>query len=254
MAISLKSISRNTSIAPPRIVLHGPQGVGKSTFAASAPNPIFLPTEDGLGRLDVQHFPLLRTFQDVLEALGALYQEDHEFQTAVLDTADWMEPLVWAKTCEVNSWGDIETPGYGKGYLAALTHWMEILEGFNALREQKHMAIIVIAHSDIKRFNAPDTEPYDRYQIKLQERASAKLQEWSDCVLFANFVTHTAKTDVGFNKKVIRGVGFGERMLYTEERPAFKAKNRYALPAEMPLSWEAFESALSTPKSAADAA
>lgn len=252
MAINLDSISRNTTLAPPRIVLHGPHGVGKTTFGAGGPSPIILPTEDGLGALDVAHFPLLKTYNEVMEAIGALYEGDHDHQLAVLDSVDWLEPLVWEQTCKRESWDNIESPGFGKGYIAAEREWRTLLDGFNALRD-KGMAVLLIAHSQIKRFDAPDTEPYDRYQIKLQPRASALLEEWADCVLFANFKTHIAKTDAGFNKKVTRGVGTGERVLYTEERPAYKAKNRYSLPPEMALSWDTFAGALS-PTPAADAA
>lgn len=244
MAISLNSISSDATIAPPRIVLHGPHGVGKTTFGARAPAPIVLPTEEGLGRLQVPHFPLLRTYDQVMEAIGVLYQEEHGYSTAVLDSVDWMESLVWAKTCAREGWDNIEAPGYGKGYVAAESEWRELLEGLNALRMERGMAIILIAHSDIRRFNAPDTEPYDRYQIKLQARAAARVEEWADCVLFANFRTYTTHTKVEFDKKVTRGTGTGERVLYTEERPAFKAKNRYALPPELPLSWDAFEQAV----------
>lgn len=244
MAISLASISRNTTIAPPRIVLHGPQGVGKSSWAAAAPNPIFLPTEDGLGRLEVDAFPLLQSFDAVVEAIGALYQENHEYNTVVLDTADWLEPLIWKATCEANGWNNIEQPGFGKGYLAATEFWTKLFDGLNALRADRGCAIVVVAHSEIKRYNSPETEPYDRFSIKLQARAAAKLQEWADCVFFANFKTYTATTDAGFNKTVVRGVGTGERVLYTEERPAFLAKNRYSLPPEMSLNWMAFQEAL----------
>ena len=97
------------------------------------------------------------------------------------------------------------------------------------------MVVIQIAHTDIKRFDSPEHEPYDRYVIKLQTRASALLQEHSDVVLFANYQISVAKSDVGFNKKVTRALGSGARVMHTEERPAFLAKNRYGLPDTLPL-------------------
>jgi len=106
---------------------------------------------------------------------------------------------------------------------------------------------IQIAHTDIKRFDSPEHEPYDRYVIKLHARASALLQEHSDAVLFANYRISTVKSDVGFNKKVTRALGSGERVLYTAERPAFLAKNRYGLPDVLPLDWQAFAAAMPQP-------
>jgi hypothetical protein len=244
MAISLASLSRSTAIAAPRILIHGVAGVGKSTFAAAAPSPVFVPTEDGLGMLDVAHFPLARSFDAVMEALVALYSEPHEFKTVVVDSVDWLEPLIWQRVCQDNQWASIEEPGYGKGYIAALELWRQYLDGLNGLRDERGMAVIQIAHTDIKRFDSPEHEPYDRYVIKLHSRAAALLQEHSDVVLFANYRISTVKADVGFNKKVTRALGSGERVVYTAERPAFLAKNRYALPDVLPLDWPAFQAAM----------
>ena len=136
----------------------------------------------------------------------------------------------------------------GKGYAEALTVWREYLDKLNALRDRKGMVVIQIAHTDIKRFDSPEHEPYDRYVIKLQTRASALLQEHSDVVLFANYEISVTKSDVGFNKKVTRALGSGARVMHTEERPAFLAKNRYGLPDTLPLEWSAFVAAMPHPE------
>jgi hypothetical protein len=244
MAISLASLKQSTALAAPRILIHGVAGVGKTTFSAGSDQPVIVPTEDGLGTLDVPHFPLARKFEDVMEALAALYSEPHDFKTVVIDSVDWLEPLIWLRTCQDNGWPSIEEPGYGKGYIAALGPWRDYLEGLNALRNERGMTVIQIAHTDIKRFDSPEHEPFDRYVIKLHARAAALLQEHSDVMLFANYRISTVKSDVGFNKKVTRALGSGERVLYTAERPAFLAKNRFGLPDSLPLSWEAFAAAM----------
>jgi len=244
MAISLKSISRNVAVTTPRIVLYGPHGIGKSTFGAMAPQSIFLPLEDGMGRLVVDHFPLMTSWSDVMDAIGTLYQEEHDYKTIVVDTIDWLEPLVWTEACRRHEKANIEDFGYGKGYLMAAEVWREFLTGLNALRTEKSMIVVLLAHSEIRRFEDPAADPYDRYQIKLHQRATALIEEWADCVLFANFKTYVTQTKVGFNQTVRRGIGTGERTIYTEERPAFRAKNRYSLPPELPLSWEAFAKAI----------
>lgn len=244
MAISLASLRTTSVLTPPCILIHGVAGVGKSTFAADADRPVFLMTEDGLGKLQVPHFPLATSYAEVAEALDALLNEDHDFGTVVVDSVDWLEPLIWAEACKRNGWASIEAPGFGKGYAEALTIWREYLDRLNALRDRKGMVVIQIAHTDIKRFDSPEHEPYDRYVIKLHARAAALLQEHSDIVLFANYRISTVKADVGFNKKVNRALGSGERVLYTAERPAFLAKNRYGLPDVLPLDWAAFAAAM----------
>ena len=244
MAISLAQLTRANTPKPPLMLIHGVAGVGKTTLAAAANAPVFLQTEDGLGLLPVPHFPLATSFEAVLEALVALYTEPHDFKTVVVDSVDWLEPLIWAKTCRDNGWNSIEDAGFGKGYVAALNLWRQYLDGLNGLRDDRGMTVIQIAHTDIKRFDSPEHDPYDRYVIKLHARAAALLQEHSDLVLFANYRISTVKADVGFNKKVNRAMGSGERVLHTAERPAFLAKNRFGLPETLPLDWTAFAQAM----------
>ena len=236
MSFDLSSIRSGPALTPPRLVVYGPHGVGKTTLLSEAPSPILLQTEDGLGTLSVATFPeVAKTYADVCQAIAALLGGDHEFQTFGLDSLDWLEPIIWAETCRRNNWGDIETPGFGKGYGAADDVWREFFQGLVALREQKGMQVILLAHAQIKRFDDPTQEPYDRYQIKLQARASAIVQEWADSVLFLNHKSYIQKDKRGVDKVIARGVGLGERVLYTEERPSHLAKNRYGLPAEIPM-------------------
>ena len=244
MAISLASLKTSTHLTPPAIIAHGVAGVGKTTFAAGSNKPVAVCTEDGLGTLKLAHFPLARSFEEVIEALAALHSEPHEHRTLVVDSLDWLEPLIWQHACKINNWSSIEEPGYGKGYIAALDLWRQYLDWINALREDRRMMVVQLAHTDIKRFDSPEHEPYDRYVIKLHARAAALLQEHADIVLFANYRISTVKSDVGFNQKVTRALGSGDRVLYTAERPAFLAKNRYGLPDVLPLDWDAFAAAM----------
>lgn len=244
MAISIASLRTSTSLTPPRLLTYGVAGVGKTLFATSAPRPAVIQTEDGLGAISASTFGVLRSFDEVMEAISSLYSEPHDFQTVVVDSLDWLEPLIWQHTAQLHNQPNIEAFGYGKGYAAAADTWRSFLEGLNALRDERGMAVILLAHAEIKRFDSPETEPYDRYQPKLHRSASALVQEHVDAVLFANYRVTTLKSDVGFNKKVVRGVSGGDRLLHTVERPAFLAKNRFGLPETLPLSWPDFAAAV----------
>jgi hypothetical protein len=237
MAFDLKSIQKNTAIAAPRLMVYGVEGIGKSTFASGAPDPIFILTEDGLGSLQVNHFPLVTSSNDVMEAIGTLYNDPHDFKTVVIDSLDWLEAII---NREIEAKYDAKELAYGKASIIAAEKWREILEGLDALRNDLKMSVILLAHTMIKRFDSPEVEPYDRYQPKLQERSNAVVREWADAVLFANYRTIVKKDDVGFNKTIARGISNGERLLFTNERPAYMAKNRYSLPDSIPFSWDDF--------------
>lgn len=251
MAISLSNVRRGVEIKPPRILVYGPHGVGKTTFGAQAPAPILVPLEDGAGMLDVPRFPLLKSYAEVVEALNSLGADEHEHQTVIVDSLDWLEPMVQAETCARNGWKDIEQPGYGKGYIACNTVWVEFFSLLQALRDFRNMQVILIAHQEVKTFQDPSTDPYDRYQIKLHKGASAIAQEWADAIFFCTFKTIVQKSKGAFNRENVRGVGHGDRVIYTQERPSHYAKNRYNLPYELPLSYSAFTTALGLPAPAA---
>jgi hypothetical protein len=249
MALSLASISKGKARKAPRIVLLGVEKVGKSTFAGQSENPIFIPMkgEEGTDEIDCAKFPVSRSYGDVIDALGVLYREDHPYQTAIIDSSSALEPLIWDHTAKTKGADSIETVngGFGKGYVEALKFWREIMDGLDALREDRGMASILIGHVKAKEFNDPEADPYTTYMFDIQERAANALYRWSDAILFANFKrAAVTKNDVGFNKKVARGVGTGERRLFTEKRPAHPGGNRYSLPYELPLAWEAFAAAM----------
>jgi len=251
MAISLQSISRTTrNSLPPRVVIHGDGGVGKTTFASTAYKPIFLPFEDGLDGIEVDAFPRLGNFQDAIDAIASLATDEHSYGTAVVDSLDWFEPLVWTDVAKAAGKNSIEEIPYGKGYAEALPMWRRFLDGLNYLRETRGMAIVLIAHSEIKRFEAPDSEPFDRYQIKLHRGANAMVREWADIIGFAHHETAIKKDSNGFSTRA-RGVATGRRMLRVAETPACVAKNRYSLPDVLPLSWDALVGAMNPAAQAA---
>lgn len=255
MAISLSSISRTTrNSLPPRVVVHGAQKVGKSTFAAGAYKPIFISLEDGLSGIEVDAFnggAPLQAYEDVQQAIVTLRDNEHDYGTAVVDSTDWLEPMIWDYVCRRNGWKSIEDPGYGKGYIEANAAWREFLAGLNELRIKRGMAIVLIAHSAVKRFEAPDSEAYDRYELKMQKGALGLVVEWADAILYAADEVAIKKEKDGFNKTRVRAVGTGERVMYCTAQPSFIAGNRYNLPDVLPLDWNALMGAMTPAAQAA---
>jgi hypothetical protein len=225
-----------TKLKPPRIVLFGSSGVGKTSFAASMNKPIFICTEDGLGKIEVPHFPLAKSFEDVMENLQSLINNENNYKTLVIDSLDWLEPLVWDKACQDNNWKSIEQPGYGKGYVETLKYWRIYINSLNELRE-KGFTIMQIAHNQIKRFESPEIEAFDRHELKLHRKAADLILEHSDCCFFANFKLGTVQVKGKGGTMTTKAVS-GDRVIYTKETTAFLAKNRYGLPEMLPFVWE----------------
>jgi len=183
----MNQIHTGRRIMPPRILMYGTEGIGKSTTASQAPKPIFIPTEDGLDQIDCASFPLAQRFDEVVSAISALYSEEHDYQSVVIDSLDWLERLIWDDVCREYGVKSIEKAdgGYAKGYTHALTQWREVLNGLDALRNERGMAVILLAHAKVEKFEDPESVAYDRYSPRLHKHAAALVTEWCDGVLFA---------------------------------------------------------------------
>jgi hypothetical protein len=230
------NLRKGKQSVPPRFVLYGGHGIGKSTLASQFPRPIFISTEDGLDSLDVTSFPKAAHIKDVVESIKTLIKEDHDFKTVVIDSVDWLiEPLIVGNVEATHEAKDL---AYGKGQMLVAEEFREILQGLDVLRMKRGMNVVLIAHATVVKFEDPRTEPYDRYQPKLPNRCNALLQEWADVIAFAAFKVIIRKSDSGFNKEKTRGVTTGERLLHFVENPAYAAKNRYACPDEIEMTIE----------------
>lgn len=235
----LEQVHSGRRYRPPRLLIYGTEGIGKSTIASQSPSPIFIPTEDGLDQIQCDSFPLARSFEDVLTYLTALANEEHAYQTVVIDSADWLERLIFDHVCKQYGAKSIEKVdgGYGKGYTHALTQWRQIIDALRYLREHKGMIVILLAHAKIEKFTDPESTPFDRFSPRLNKNATALLCEWCDAILLATREHGAAKGDKSGGQRILRCVG----------TPSCVAKNRYGLPETLPLSWPALMSSLARP-------
>lgn len=217
-----------------------------STFAAGAPKPIFIGTDDGCATLDVASFPIPKTWLELNAQIDALQNEKHDYETAVLDTINGFEPLLWAHICLEHKCGSIEDVdgGWGKGYVRAYEYWVEFWKKLKILRKKMH--VIALGHAKEKTIvDILEGERFDRYLIKMNDEAAKLFHESVDSMFFANFVTDFRKEK---GAKKARAFGDGKRVIYTQERPWFMAKSRFDLPFEMDLSWDAFFAAAKVQK------
>ncbi len=230
-------ITRGKRQEAQKIVLYGPEGIGKSNFAAQFPEPLFIDTEGSTANMDVMRFDLPTSFTMLLEEIRYVKEHPEVCKTLVIDTADWAEQLCIAEFCAKKQISGIEEIGYGKGYVYVAEDFGKML---NLLEETKKRGIhiVITAHAQMRKFEQPDEMgAYDRWELKLQKKDAPLLKEWADMVLFANYKTIVVNVDNQGAAKGKNKVQGGKRVMYTEHHPCWDAKNRHGLPSELPFNF-----------------
>lgn len=224
-------------IKPQKVVIYGPEGIGKSTFAAQFPKPLFIDTEGSTSHLEVDRLSRPTSWQMLKQYIKDLKGDTMGYHTLVIDTADWAERLCEEAVCQSNGKVGIEDFGYGKGYTYVKEEFGRLLDSLSDLIDAG-MNVVLTAHSIIRKFELPEeTGAYDRYELKLGQKAgnqcAALAKEWADMVLFVNYkeIVITTKD----NKKKVSG---GKRVMYTAHNPCWDAKNRHGLAEELPFDYQ----------------
>ena len=243
-------VSRGRITRPQKAVIYGPEGVGKSTLASLTPSPVFLDTEGGTHHLDVIRLDGASSWEEITAAVAQLAKTEHPFKSLVIDTADWLEKRLSEHLCRKANKDSIEDFGYGKGWVLLTEEFARFLTSLDALLA-RGMNVVFLAHSTVKKFEAPDQAgSYDRFELKLSKQVAPLLKEWADLVLFANYVTRIAEKDSGKT----RGVGGKERVLYATHTAAYDGKNRHGLPDKLSFSIDALAPVFGSPAATASLA
>jgi hypothetical protein len=239
----LSNVRKGRLIRPVLLLVYGPGGIGKSTWASRAPRPIFLGAEEGTDLLDVARLPTPHSYEDVLQCLKELEELPHDYQTLVVDSLDWIEPHIFTAICKRYHKPSIEQAagGYGKGYIEAAEEWQNVIfPRLNALRDKRGMNIILLAHPEVNTITNPINQAsYQKFELKLHKRSKAKMVEFVDAVFFASYEMYTSKVgdevkSFTTKNRVLQGV--------PNQYDGYDAKNRYGLTEPVPLSlaWDDF--------------
>lgn len=231
MAIKL-NITRGKVQRPQKVVVYGPEGIGKTTFASNFPNPLFIDTEGGSAHLDVARIECRDSWNDLLETIKEVARQDI-CKTLVLDTADWAEQLAISAICTKYKQPSIESFGYGKGYTYVSEEIEKMLNALNEVIESgKH--VVITAHAKMRKQELPDEQgAFDRWELKLTRQTAPIVKEWADAVFFLNYKTYVSQSDNGSAK-----ASGGKRVMYTSHHPCWDAKNRYGLEDMLDMDYQ----------------
>lgn len=222
-----------------KVVIYGPEGIGKSTLASRFPDPLFIDTEGSTSYMDVMRTEPPESWQVLMDQVTYVRDFPETCKTLVIDTADWAERLCKEKITSENKKSSIEEFGYGKGYVYLAEEFGRLL---NLLSEvvKKGVNIVLTAHAAMRKFEQPDEMgAYDRWELKLEKKTAPLVKEWADMLLFANYKTYVVNVDgQGADKGKNKAQG-GKRVLYTSHHPCWDAKNRQGLPPEIPMEFSA---------------
>ena len=221
-----------------KIVVYGPEGIGKSTFASQFPDPVFIDTEGSTKDMNVARFEKPSSWTMIYEQINYIITNPTICKTLVVDTIDWAEQLCIEHICAKHNKSGIEDFGYGNGYVYAKEEFGRFL---NRLEEviQKGINVVLTAHAQMRKFEQPDEMgAYDRWELKLGKKTTSQtsplVKEWADMVLFANYKTFSVAIDDKGKKRKAQG---GKRVMYTMHHPCWDAKNRYGLPEELDFEY-----------------
>lgn len=226
------NITRGKISSAKKVVVYGAEGIGKSTFAAQFPDPVFIDTEGSTKDMDVARFEAPSSWTMLMQEVR--YALDHPTccKTLIIDTADWAEQLCIKGICDQYQKKGIEDFGYGKGYTYVKEEFGRLLNLLSDL-VKRGINVVITAHAQMRKFEQPDEAgAYDRWELKLSKQTAPFLKEWADMLLFANYKTHVVKVE-GKNK--VQG---GRRVMYTAHHSCWDAKNRYGLEEELPFEYE----------------
>ena len=240
------TITNGKQNEPYAVVIHGQEGVGKSTLAKDFPGALFMDVEGSTARMDVHRLPVPQSWAQIQQQIGELRKSPPKaYKTLIIDTWDWALQLaakhvIASKPKDDGSPRDsIESFGYGRGYTYIAEECGRMLDMLNDLRYSARWNIVLLCHTALRKFELPEEEgSFDRWEMKIERRPNGGMsafsltKEWPDLLLFARYKTIVETNDAG--KKKAHGQ---KRVFQTEHSAVWDAKNRDGLKPELPLEF-----------------
>jgi len=214
-----------------KVIIYGPPKMGKSTLASAAANTLVLQTEDRLGHINCDKTPVVDSMEKVYEVFDYLMNADHTYKHLVIDTIDWLEPLLHEYIARKNNWKNLiddhnkETAFFKGLKYHAVSGWRNFLDNLDHLRNTKNISIVLVSHSAVMKIEPPDSASYDKEVMKIDKYAVSVLEEWADVIGFYQREIFVSKDKGAKNGKATTS---NKRILHLGgDNPAFISGNSF---------------------------
>ena len=114
-----------------KTVVYGTEGIGKSTFAAQFPDPVFIDTEGSTASMNVKRTTTPANFSEIISQVQYIARHPGEAKTLVIDTIDWAERMAVKSICDAKKLTGLEDMSYGKGYVYVYEDMGRLLNALN---------------------------------------------------------------------------------------------------------------------------
>jgi hypothetical protein len=230
--MSLLAAAKKPQNEPLIVTICGNPGSGKTSLAASFPKPFLIRTTGEAVPRDLAEKPEgldeVQKAEGLFEQLMALVNEEHDYQTVIIDSVTGLEALFTADVIEKdgNNPKSINQAlgGWGAGRAAVASQHARVRRAAEALRKRRGMNVVFVAHADITRIDPPDAEGYNAYTLRLNDKSMSPYVDSVDVVGFVK--QHTIVMGEDGKKKAITT---GDRILTCYMTPASCAKNRLGI-------------------------
>lgn len=224
----------------------GVQGTGKTTLACTFPKLIMIRTQGEKPPQDIPDDQVPETIEissseELWDILKALHQEDHDYKSVAFDTATGLDSLFTADVLKAdpNARGLNQSHGgYGNGASMVTAMHMRVRRAAEALRKNRGMNVVFLAHAEIADVTPPDGDPYSTYTLRLPKKSMAPYLDSVDCVGFLKqerIVRGAVEAKGERGAKPGRAISSGDRVLVTYLTPASASKNRYGITEDLPV-------------------
>lgn len=229
---------------PVIMTLTGDAGIGKTSTAATFPNPVVIRVEDGVKAVPLEWrpkaLPVVKTDDDLWNQMMFLLRGKHDYKTAIVDSVSQLDTLFSEKVMDEDeeergkramSLGQA-CGGYQGGFKAVGALHGRLRQAAEILREKRGMHVVFICHSDISKIDPPDGDPYSKYDLRMSKYGVTHYVDNVDMVAYLRIETFLKGHKDDKRKKAVSD---GSRIAICHTDPAQVSKNRYGITEPVPV-------------------